>query len=192
VNPVKRSLADLAARGDDRTFSGMPRTLLVAVVAALALATGCATTTHRVRPYQMTDYAETLARDGRATIPTEEGEVTVRADEEVEVRVIDHDGVERPMTITVARLVEGCAIDVTAPNCLAGRVADEPVIARRKTHLDADSVVAAVAITAVSGLAGWCTVACDNPDKEFKEAGAITGGIFLAGAAMLALFMYGH
>jgi hypothetical protein len=192
VNPVKRSLADLAARGDDRTFSGMPRTLLVAVVAALALATGCATTTHRVRPYQMTDYAETLARDGRATIPTETGEVTIRADEEVEVRVIDHDGVERPMTITVARLVDGCAHDVTAPNCLAGRVADEPVLARRKTRIDADSVVAAVAITAVSGLAGWCTVACDNPEGEFKEAGAITGGIFLAGAAMMALFMYGH
>jgi len=160
-------------------------------VAALLVIAGCATTSRPLRAMQVADHAGEILRDGRARIPGEAGEVTVGADEVIEVRLMDADGVERPARITVRTLVEGCAGDATSPACLASRVVDEPVVTHRHVRIDPDKVSQMVFVAGVGAGLGWCAVACEDPDREFRRGATIAGGVAVGAVVLFSMFLLG-
>ena len=161
------------------------------VLAGLVLAaTACSQSVRSLGPMRVASHADTIVRDGVATIPDENGDpVTVRADEVVTVRITDPHGLERPVRLTMRSLVEGCVGDVRDPACLAGSVVDKTVVRRTKTRLDADRIVAVVAVSAIGGLAGFCTVECENGASDVQRGAAISVGI--AGAFLGSLLLAG-
>lgn len=167
----------------------MPRLAAIFPV-LLALATGCATVSHPIRPMQLTDHTAALLAEGRARVPVEDGSlVTVRADEVIDVRIAEG-ATERPVRLTVRELVAGCGGGVTEPSCLAGRAVDQPVITRRRSRLSGEAMVGVVAIAGVGTAMGWCTLACEDPGREFRGAGLATAGIVAGlGLAMVLLGM---
>src|SRR5262245_53212550 len=143
----------------------MRNLLAFAVVAATA--TGCSQSVRTVEAMRVAGHAGELVRDGEVTIAADDGTpVTVRGDEVVNVRIADADGLERPARLTVHTLVEGCVDDVTAPACLAGHLVDRPLVRRRKTRVDPDKIVGAVAIGALGSLAGYCLSECEDGPGE--------------------------
>jgi hypothetical protein len=174
----------------------MPRiAVLFAVAAVVALATaasGCATVNRPVSAGQLTGYASDFVAHGSADVAGLDGTTTrVRADEVITVRITDHDGVERPVTLTVRALVEGCTTDVTSPACLASRAVNDTVLTRRKVKADENRIITMIAVAGVGAGLGWCTVACEDPDAEFKRGAMIGGGVAIGFAAMMALFLFG-
>src|SRR5262245_15674006 len=115
----------------------------VAVAVFIVAAAGCATTVRTAEPMSIAGRAGEILATGRAEVPGPDGMVTVAADEVVSVRLVDRDGVERPVRLTVRELVDGCVDDLDADGCLAAHaVVDEPAVTRRDTHVDKTQVAA--------------------------------------------------
>jgi adhesin HecA-like repeat protein len=164
-------------------------------LAALAIvASGCATTSLTASPAQLANRAGDIVANGRTTVPHLDGgdAVTVAGGDIASVRVIDRDGVERPLRLTVHELVEGCVDDVESPDCLASHtVAGKPAIERRKTRVDKTQVAAAATLVVAGSMLGYCVVECEQ-EPDIGKGIAITTGAVVGLSALFVLAMAAH
>jgi hypothetical protein len=160
----------------------------IGILAIALAAAGCVTTTSSLKPLQVADHAAAILRDGRASVPTLSGApVTVNASQVVHVRLRDHDGVERPVRLTVGELVAGCVGDTLAPGCLAASAIDDPMVLRKQVRVHSGKVASAIALGVAGSALGYCSLMCDNDDRtSFKEGAAATGVIVVGTFALLA------
>ena len=132
------------------------------VVLCLLLATGCVVHSRTVMPIDLGREAKQVVDTGKATVLAKEGMVEVSADELVFVhRREDDGGTERPVTLTVRALVEGCVAGLDAPGCKAGRAADDqPALKKKRYEFSGSKLATTLTFAAIGGGVGYCVAEC--------------------------------
>lgn len=159
------------------------------VLALLVLLLGaCAVQRHAVMPVDLAREAGPLTREGRATVHTNDGAVEVSADELAFVHLRDADSeTERPVTLTVRALVDGCDGNIDAPGCKAGRSAyDAPALTKKQYKFSGEKLATTLTFAAIGAGVGYCVAECKDSGGLEKGATylAIGAGVF-AGALLL-------
>lgn len=115
--------------------------------------------------------------------------VRVSAAQQVDVRIQEGDGLQRPATVPIRELVAGCVGDVASPQCLATKAIDNPIVVRRDREVDGGRAATAVGIAGLGGVIGFCIASCQGDDLErgLAYGGGAVLGLFVLAAALFSL-----
>lgn len=151
------------------------------------LLSACVVHRHDVMPVDLAREAGKLARQGHATVSTNDGAVDVSADDLAFVHLRDDDsgGTERPVQLTVRALVEGCAGDIDSPGCKAGRSADQPALTKKQYKFSPGRLATTLSFAVIGAGVTACVAECEGAGLEKGATYVGIGAAVLVGTFLL-------